>query len=173
LFNKLLLPIFIVSLLVSACGFQPLYAKRANSSGEIATTNQLLASVQVESIENREGQILRNLLLDRLNSDYESAPIKYHLTSKISITTSGLGVQSDDTTNRNKLTVTAQFNLIGSKKNRKFYITQISSYSETESEYPALVAKQDAINRNLREIANDAKIRISLFLELDRNSEQP
>lgn len=169
MFNKLIIITFVaLSLLVSACGFQPLYAKRANEAGEIATTNELLASVNVEVIKDREGQILRNYLQDRLNAENQKIPKEYRLTTIINISTTGLGVQSDDTTSRRKLTVTAKFKLSGKKQTREFSITQISGYSETESEYPTLVAEQDAIDRNLREISNDAKIRIALYLEQDR-----
>lgn len=171
MFNKLIICSFIaLSLLVSACGFQPLYAKRSNDIGEIATTDELLASVSINTIKNREGQILRNLLLDRLNPGNHAIAKEYRLITEISISKSGLGVQSDDTTSRSKLTVTANFQLISDHQTHKFSITQVSGYSSTEEEYPTLVAEQDAIERNLREIANDAKIRIALFLEQDRNS---
>jgi len=155
-------------MLVTACGFQPLYANRENSDGTVATTDALLATVKIETIADREGQILHNLLLDRLNPGKHNATKQYSLSTKISISKSGLGVRSDDTTTRSKLSVTANFTLKSATTSHEFTITQVSGYSKTESEYSTLVAEQDAVDRNLREMANDAKIRISLYLEQDR-----
>ena len=171
LFKKLiLLSVLIAYSLLSACGFQPLYAKRSNNNGEITTTNKLLASVKIESIKNRQGQILHNMLLDRFSFQQYNIAKKYKLSTTIKISTKGLGVKSDDSTSRNKLTVVAKFKLVGAKKIREFSISQVSGYSKTEAEYPTMVAEQDAIKRNLREIANDAKIRVAIYLEQDRNN---
>ena len=59
LLNKRIILLCILPLL-AACGFEPMHAKKA-------TNQQLFAGVRVDPIADREGQILRAKLEDRLN----------------------------------------------------------------------------------------------------------
>lgn len=60
-------------MLVSACGFEPLYVEK-KSSGQWYYDNKFdtgikeeMASVKVELIQDRIGQLIRNDLLDKLS----------------------------------------------------------------------------------------------------------
>ena len=63
-------PFFLAALLLAGCGFHPLYdgaGARAQSQG--GTVSAHLDSIYVELIPNRPGQLLRQALQERLDSD--------------------------------------------------------------------------------------------------------
>lgn len=148
------------------CGFQPLYGE-TERNGRVVRTEQLLSAVEIERISNRQGQILHNFLLDRLNPRGEPRSPTYRLTSDISVSTKSLGIQSDATTTRAKLTVTGKFNLqnIKSKKAVSFSIRRSAGYSKTETNYATQVAEDDALERSLRAIANDVRLQVGAHLK--------
>lgn len=152
-----------IMLILSGCGFQPLYG---NTSSKGTDMRLALQQVEIALIPDREGQILHNYLLDRLNPRGRPRNPLYTLESVVSISTSSLGVSRDDTTTREKLKVTVRFTLTGKDgTSEKFVIQRVSGYSETQNKYATLEAKNDAIDRNLREIANDARSRVAAFLK--------
>lgn len=162
--RKTLAGIFI-ALGLSACGFEPLYGT-AGEGGASHPTEVLLGQVKVETIRNREGQILHNYLLDRLNPRGVPGNPDYFLSSQISSSTTSLGVKRDDTTTRASVRVEVDFVLRSKNgKSINFSARRVSGYSETESEYASLVAEQDAIDRSLREIANDVRLRVGTYLK--------
>ena len=72
-------------LLVSACGFQPLYVEKKHNnawyfSGDFDTSiTQEMSQIKVEPIEERFGQIVRNELLDSLTPRGVPSHPKYRL----------------------------------------------------------------------------------------------
>lgn len=150
----------LISLLViSACGFRPLYATSNGKDSEV------LQQVHISPIANREGQILHNHLLDIMNPKGRPANPIYTLSSEVSYSSASLGVQSDDTTIRKVTTVTAKFVFSGGDINENFTVSKKAGYSETDNVYATSVAEDDAIARSLREIAEDAKIRTASILK--------
>ena len=155
--NKIII-LLLVGLL-TACGFQPLYAKKQS------TNNNVIQQVQIYPIGERTGQILYNRLNDIMNPYGNPSKAPYQLRSDISISSSSLGVQSDDTTTRNNSNVTVKFTLTGAGETTEFSVRRSTGYNESENAYATDVAENNAIRRNLEEIAEDAKIRIAALLE--------
>lgn len=150
---------------LAACGFEPLYGS-AGTGGVGHATEVLLSQVEIETISNREGQILHNYLLDRLNPRGRPKKPDYFLTASLKTSTRSYGVKRDDTSTRASLTVQANFKLHSkSGKEIEFSIRRIAGYSKTQSEYVTLVAERDAMKRNLREIANDVRLRVGTYLK--------
>ena len=152
-------------LMAAGCGFQPVYGKKTVTGG--GDVIAVLSGIKVHTIPDREGQILHNYLIDRLNPKKNSGPNYYDLYSELNVNRSSLGVERDDSTTRAKLTVSVTFTLKGRGADREFTLRRASGFSETEAEYPTLAAEQDALKRSLREIADDLKIRLSLFVRQD------
>lgn len=147
----------VVAFLLAGCGFQPLYGSRG-SSGDSA-----LRAVSIGLIPDREGQILRNYLIDLFQPSGES---RYQLQSDISISERDLGTRSDSITVRSRVTVSVQFRLTGPDGLSETFTQRVAgSYSTTESDYASLVAREDAIRRALREIARDAKLRVASLID--------
>lgn len=152
-------------LLAAGCGFQPVYGKKSVAGGGDVVA--ILAGVKVNRIPDREGQILHNYLIDRLKPHHDDARNTYDLTSRVTVSRTSLGVERDESTTRAKLTVSVTFRLKGGGTARIFTLRRVSGFSETEAEYPTLAAEEDALKRSLREIADDLKTRLSLFVRQD------
>lgn len=146
--------------LLSACGFQPLYGDRTTNS-QTTPTDDPLKDVRIVLIEDREGQILRNFLIDRFQPTGSNL---YTLQTKLNIDEQDLGIASDSTTTRSRVVVTARFTLSYGERTHEFASRSAGSFSTVQSDYGTLVARQDATRRSLREIADEAKIRIGAFL---------
>ncbi|RED51350.1 LPS assembly lipoprotein LptE [Aestuariispira insulae] len=164
LWHKLKTGLFALILVsLAGCGFKPLYG---NGGGNDTDSRLLLQQVQIELIADKEGQILHNHLLDRFNPRGRPQKPNYFLSSELTISTASLGVTRDDNTTRQKLTVTSRFSLRNKQgESIEFSVSRVSGYSETQSEYATLVAKEDAVHRSLREIAKDARARVAAFLK--------
>jgi LPS-assembly lipoprotein len=81
--------------LAAGCGFHPLYQQ--------GTTQQAaLQAVYVNIIPNRYGQLLRQALQARLEGDDSGVAKQYLLTVVSSESVQALGVQSDNSTTRNR-----------------------------------------------------------------------
>jgi len=143
---------------LAGCGFQPLYGSKSQS---VLATDVPLNRVRIGLIEDREGQILRNLLIDRFQPDGSN---RYALSTKLSVVEEDLGVAEDSTTTRSRVIVTAAFVLSYGEKKHQFTARSAGSFSTVQSDYGTLVARQNATERSLRDIADEAKLRISAFL---------
>lgn len=144
--------------LVSGCGFRPLYGGTSESS---FIRDNPLAGVSIALIEDREGQMLRNFLIDRFQPDGSNL---YVLSTELQVSEQDLGIAFDATTTRSRVVVTARFTLRYDGGEHIFVSRSAGSYSTVLSDYGTLVARQDATERSLREIADEAKIRLVAFL---------
>jgi len=72
---------------LSACGFQPVYMPTA--SGKTGVAQRELASIYVEIIPDRPGQVLRQALQERFGDD-SGTPSAYDLSVSFSISGQGL-----------------------------------------------------------------------------------
>lgn len=145
--------------LLSACGFRPLYGGSSDSS---FVRDNPLTGVSISLIPDREGQILRNFLIDRFQPNGSD---RYVLDTDLEIVEQDLGLAFDATTTRSRVIVTARFILRYQGGEHSFLGRSAGSYSTVLSDYGTLVARQDATERSLREIADEAKVRLVAFLK--------
>ncbi len=82
-------------LLAPSCGFRPLYGQAGVQSGR-------LAAIYVDIIPNRAGQLLRQALQTRLEGASSGVAKQYTLGVAYSEAVQGLGIQSDNSTTRNR-----------------------------------------------------------------------
>jgi LPS-assembly lipoprotein len=90
-------------LALTGCGFHPLYAP---SGG----TNEALSEVYVDIIPNRNGQLLRQALQERLDGADDGTK-KYQLSVSYAVRTEALGIQADTSSNRTRMIGTAKWTL--------------------------------------------------------------
>ena len=150
-----------LGLTVSGCGFKPLYGTAENGGG--ATLE--MASVRVDPIPDRIGQVLRNELTDRLTAGVGPQPTRYTLFVEIQESTAPLQIQTTDTITRYNFTLTASFDLVDSATGNVVYSDNaraVGSYDVVESEFATLVAEQETG----REAARDLSSSISALLAL-------
>ncbi|MEQ9490020.1 MAG: hypothetical protein RIM72_13620 [Alphaproteobacteria bacterium] len=154
---------------LAGCGFSPVY--QSSSTDKDTDILVELSKVDIELIPDREGQMLHNFLLDRMQPRGQAAQTPYRLITRLSITTRDLGVQLDETTERSRIDVNAAYTLTGEGLNRSFRSRISSSFSTVDVEYASLVAEQDAIERSLRSIAGEMTVRVAAALKAHKAAE--
>lgn len=147
---------------LQGCGFQPLYGRGAGQSD----TAKALGQVKIASIPDREGLALYNLLLDRINPGGRPTRPVYVLDSKLDVTYAGIGLNRDETTILRKADVTVDFAISKEGKPvRKFRSTCSSTFSDSSNDYATTVAERDALQRCLRQVADEARLQVATFLK--------
>ncbi len=157
--------------LLSACGFQPMYGSAANApSVSGSTTEAGLDQVEIANIRDAQGVFLRNALIDRFyRHGYPSNP-RYELQfGPITETKVNLDITTSSETTRSQLYQTTTLTLFdrqsgSSKPVLSRPLASSSSYNVLESEYATRVSEQSARESSLEDIARQAELQISLFL---------
>lgn len=154
-------------LLVSACGFKPLYGKHEESR----VLAPLLAGIEIGDIsgERRIGQQFTIDLEDRLNPG-GVAPTRptYRLNASLSRSVSAIGAAPDGTVSRYNMHFNTSFTLIRIADGETVAsgsINHISSYNNvTNAYFSTYISEQDAIKRGLAELAEIYRQRLTAHL---------
>jgi LPS-assembly lipoprotein len=157
-----LLPLFLASLLLSACGLKPLYS--GGSQGQVSA---LLGSVTVDPIEGKNGWLMRNALNDRLGAAAESST-RYRLAIKLDDQIEGFGVRADDTVTRERRTLRARYQLVDLESGKTVLDATAGSDAGIDvvsSEYATIAAENTALENLTQKVAEQIVTRISLFAQ--------
>lgn len=135
------------ALLLSACGFTPLYADTQAGSS--------LTRIAVATPDDRLGYRLREQLEDALAFDRGQAP-QWRLTTEVEQNRRPLGRRIDDTASRYELTVRATWSLspvsgVGETRSGTNAVTV--TYAAADQPYAAIAAQQDGEDRAAAELA--------------------
>lgn len=148
---------------LAACGFEPLHAQR----GALAA----LPPMQIEPIPDRQGQILRNYLLDRIAPRGEASSANYSLAVKLFEPRQVLALRRDDVISRMGYSAIANYE-VRDASNRRIFAGNSSfstDYEITNSEFATLTALQNARERVLELVADDIRNQIAIeFRRLQR-----
>ncbi|HUX79753.1 MAG TPA: hypothetical protein VMW10_08440 [Alphaproteobacteria bacterium] len=161
LFYKSLIPLSLC-LLLSACGFRPLYTP-CQGRGEVAYP------IKIATISNREGQILRNYLLDLLTPEGPPQCPLYILEITLTETIRPIGINKDETTTRSEAILTAALVLKDAKTNSIVYkhrTKAINSFSILSQNYYAdLVAGEYAKKEATRLLAEKIMLLVTTYID--------
>lgn len=149
-----------VVVLLASCGYRPMYG---GSEGEVVV--EQLSQIKINTIEDRHGQKLHNLLLDRINPRGRPDNPLYTLDVQTQISTTELGLRFTEIATRAQLTLQATYALIDNRTGETLvsgYSRSINSYNIPDSEYAKVTAEQDATDRAAREISDEIRSRLSL-----------
>jgi len=94
----------LLCLSLTACGFRPLYV----SSYDLCEVSY---PVKIGTIEDRNGQILRNYLVDRLTPKGAPQKALYTLDVTLKENITDIGVRKDETSRRKQMIITAHMKL--------------------------------------------------------------
>ena len=147
--------------LLAGCGFQPVYGDR-----EGVETTAEMASIKIEPIDERLGQMLRNHLLDALNPHGEPAQSKYRLLTEVSEAKQELAIRKSELATRSNMNLIARYRLYD--VDRKAYVitrtsTVAASYNLLTNEFATLAAEADARERGARDLSDDITRQIALY----------
>ena len=157
----------LLGLVAVGCGFQPVYVPQRTAAGAMGPTADLYA-IQVVPIADREGQILHNYLLDRLNPNGRPNQPLYQLSTIVQISVSNLGVLADATSSRSRVRVQATSTLTGAGDPHTFNAEAVSSFNSTESDYASVAAEDEAVERSLATIADKLTLQLAAFFRKAR-----
>jgi LPS-assembly lipoprotein len=149
--------IFFGGLIVSGCGFHPLYG----TIGEDPAAQQIFASIYVEPIaQERIGYDLRNDLMDLLRSGDRAPGTTYRLHVDVTETREGVALQNDATITRYDVAFTAKYELTDAKLKSVIKGTEstLESFDVAQSPYSSLTGQEDAEKRAAQDIAEHIRI---------------
>lgn len=149
---------------LGACGFQPLYGRHGSGG---PTVHEALSTVSVGIIPNREGQILRNELIARLNPSGRPSDPRYRLTVGLTETREGIGLTAFDTITRSNLILRARFTLTaidGDIPIAGDQATVIAGFEVLSDEVANLTSERDARRRALTQLADDIRTQLAIAL---------
>jgi LPS-assembly lipoprotein len=175
---------------LSGCGFQSLYGTRSATRDPAVEAH--LNRVQVDSIQDRRGQILRNHLLDVLTPKGRNAKPLYRLAVTLQTSEEKLGVTTANLATRTNLRVSVGFTLsriaqAGEMPSRGTVVglsddidgegrvtvdpnilfhgnrMLIASFDSFQNEFATIKARQDAEERALRDLAREIETQLAVF----------
>lgn len=160
--NVLLLALLLA---LPACGFTPLYGNGGAAQHEDVRAQ--LGSIHIASIPNREGQYLRNLLIDRLYSGGRPESPAYTLTiATIQETRTDLDITKSSNATRAQLRLNTHMTLTEQATGRKVLerpLSAITSYNILQSQFTTRVSEQNTRENALEELARQAELQLALY----------
>ena len=154
--------------LVTACGFTPMYGQHSSDSTPNQSTgvSNQLSQIGIDIIPDRDGQTLRNHLIDRLyRSGYPGSPIATLTVSKINEARTELDLtkSSDATRAQLRLTATMTLNDLNGQTLLSRPIQTVTSFNILGSEFATRVTEQAARESGLNDLARQIELNLSLY----------
>lgn len=153
-------------LLLSSCGFSPMYGSHSPSASTEAKAS--LQQIAIDNIPDRDGQILRNELIDRFNyaNGGPSNP-RYRLVFRnLASVVHELDITKDSESTRAQMKVLGHFDLIDLSNGQSVLsrdVSSISSYNILASEFATRVTEINARENAIKDVARQVELQISLF----------
>ena len=162
-----MVPVLLAALLLSACGFTPMYGSSAAASRH--QVQATLNNIAIASIPDREGQYLRNRLIDRFHGDGTPQNAAYHLTvSPVSETKLDLDTTKNANATRAELTLRTSFTLTDRASGAALLsrnLAAITSYNILTSQFTTRVSEDNARLNALEDLARQIEQQIVLYFE--------
>lgn len=147
---------------LSACGFESMYT--AQNQG---IAQGLKSSIEVDNIPDRDGQYLRNLLVDRLYTAGRPAEPRYQLKfSPLAKEVVNIGVQKDATATRAQMQIVTKMQLV--EKNTGTVLLErnlrtVGAHNLLDNQLATLVSQQNITEGILQELSDDIMTELSLY----------
>lgn len=149
-----------MAVLPAACGFAPMY-------GGSAAVEANYAAIEISNIPDRDGQYLRNLLIDRLYTRGRPADARYELKIEpLKTVATDLGIQKDATVTRTEIEIDARMALVEKATGKTVLeraLHAVSGYDVLDEQYATLVTRQDVKDHVLGELADDVTTALNLY----------
>jgi len=147
--------------LLPACGFQPVYGPHDEGTLPVA---EALNDVAIDNLPDRNGQMLRNDLIDRMYGANRPDRPLYRLSVKLHSSEEDLGVLANATTTRSLLNMYGDYVLKDAKDKEILHGTahSVASFDKQTQMYGTLAARQDAYQRTLHEVGEQIVNSLSL-----------
>lgn len=164
--HRNLLPLMTLALIgaaLSACGFRPLYGTHGVQRASVQAD---MGDIEISQIANRNGQILRNALIDKITPNGQPTNAAYQLSIKLGESKVPLGIRKDATATRANMTQTAAYVLIDRSSSvavDRGTVQAITSYDIVNSDFGTIMAERDARKRGIDLLADSITLRVALY----------
>jgi len=166
----------LATVLLPGCGFRPLHGQDSNV-GVTEKQKATLADVSIIAVKDRIGQELHNHLLDLLTPNGRPLKPRYSLRIELTESKESLSVQKSSFATRANLRQNAKFKLYNihngsedlSKPAFSGVSLAVSSYNILDSDFATLMAEKKARSLAARDIADDIRLRLAIFLSQRQN----
>lgn len=152
-------------LVCSGCGFTPLYGAR--DSAGIPVGARQVQSIALDPIPGRGGQILRNALEDALHLGGREEAAHYRLNVTFEIKKIPVIIQDDASISRYNMLLVSRYRLMRAADEAVIdsgEIKRMGSYNVSDADFSSYTAEQDTIKRNILELAEEYRLRLSALL---------
>ncbi len=151
---------------LAGCGFQPVYMPTA--TGQPGPAQRELAAINVNLIPDRPGQLLRQALQERFEGAGDATARRYDLAVSFWITGRALGMQSDATITRVRLTGHATWTLHAQDLAHTSITTGAALAADAENvfdaQYFAADLENEAVQKQLAtEIADQITLQLAAY----------
>ncbi len=161
-----LILITVYGLQTTGCGFRPMYGE--NSETPVGVEDQL-GQVELGNIPDREGQYLRNALIDRFYRDGRPSEPRYILNiSDITEGLTDLDITKTADATRGQLRLSAGMTLIDVRAHELVLqrtLVSITSYNKLGSEFATRVTEENARRNALDDLARQVEMQAALYLK--------
>jgi len=157
------LALLFFALSFTACGFRPIYGTHGADSGSPVAMD--LNNIAIGNIPDRDGQMLRNDLIDRMYGKNRPQKPAYKLNITIRSSEQDLGILANATATRCLLDMYGDYSLADSsgKVVVKGTAHSVVSFDKLDQMYGTVASRQDAHERTLHEISEQIVNRLSLY----------
>lgn len=128
-----------------------------------------MSYVQVANIPDREGQMLRNVLLDRINRGGYAANPQYRLEmSSLEESKTDLDITKDSDSTRGQLRLESVMTLrdiVSQEVLLRRSLHAITSYNILASEFSTRVTEQNARENAITDLANQVEMQLNLYFK--------
>ena len=148
---------------MTACGFQPLYGEKASS----AVTNTELAAIDIDLIRDREGQMLRNELLDRFQPRGAALKPLYRLSVALTQQKVGLAIRPDETGSRANLIIVANYTIRDMADGKVVFngtSRAVTGFNVLTSDFATSSSEADAVRRAIYDLSQQITTRVSVAI---------
>jgi LPS-assembly lipoprotein len=161
----LLLPVILTPVL-TACGFRPVYAPAAADKDSPAA--QGLAEISVGLIPERSGQLLRLALQERFERAGIATAHRYDLNVTFGISAEQISIQENSTTTWQRMVGTANYSLITQDPSRATLIAgaarSVDGFNLFDRQFFTADLETEAVTRRLAEaLADQITLKLASF----------
>ena len=165
----------LIGFTLGSCGFSPMYGNVNTSPGNKVVENQM-ARIDIARIPEREGQILRNTLVERLHGGGDSTVrTTYSLkVEPINEKRTELDITETSDTTRAQLKLSTTISLKHAGKGKTALqrdIQAVTSYNVLASQFTTRVSRQNARENAIRTLADRIERQLALYFKRTSKTE--
>lgn len=151
------------ALLLSACGFRPLYGMNGAEPG----AQRLFSSIYVDTDDTEiVGYELRNAVMDLMHCTNDPRAARYRLKFSVRQTREGVTIAPDAAITRYDYTLNVKYTLEDAKTGKEITSgteSTLSAYDVVSSPYSTLVAQQSAQKTASQDVAQRLQIDLAIY----------